>query len=107
MMDQKGIENFKKLVADFRALTTKVQKDNPNKKKSLKQTNLVLEAWKKEYQKLDLEHANLKKKRKKNTKSSKRNCLNTGTITEAVKQQTRLLRIERLNLAISSLTEKN
>ena len=104
MMDQKGVENFKKLIADFRALTTKVQKDIPNKTKSLKQTNLVLEACKKEYQKLDLEHANLKKK---NTKYSKRNCLNAGTITEAVKQQTRLLRIERLNLAISSLTKKN
>ena len=61
-MDQKGIENFKKLVADFRALTTKVQKDNQNKTKSLKETNLVLEACKKEYQKLYLEHKNLKKK---------------------------------------------
>ena len=62
MMDQKGIENFKKLVADFRALTAKVQKDNRNKTKSLKQTNLVSEACKREYQKLDFEHANLKKK---------------------------------------------
>ena len=57
-MDQKGIENFKKLVADFRALTTKVQKDNQNKTKSLKETNLVLEDCEKEYQKLYLEHEN-------------------------------------------------
>ena len=64
MMYQKGIENFKKLVADFRALTTKVQKDNPNKTKSLKRTNLVSEACKREFQKLDFEHANLKKKYK-------------------------------------------
>ena len=35
-MEQKSIENFKKLVADFRALTTKVQKDNQNKTKKLK-----------------------------------------------------------------------
>ena len=98
-MDQKGIENFKKLVADFRALTTKVQKDNQNKTKSLKETNLVLEDCEKEYQKLFLEQKNLK--------SSKRNCLNIETITEAVKLQTRVLRIERLNLGISSLMKKN
>ena len=30
-MDQKSIENFKKIVADFRALTTKVHKDYQNK----------------------------------------------------------------------------
>ena len=61
-MDQKNIENFKKLVVDFRALTTKVQKNNLNKTKSLKETNLVLEACKKEYQKLYFEHEHLKKK---------------------------------------------
>ena len=60
-MDQKNIENFKKLVVDFRALTTKVQKSNLNKTKSLKETNLVLEACKKEHEKLYLEHENLKK----------------------------------------------
>ena len=37
MMEQKSIKNFKKLVADFRALTTK---DNQNKTKNLKETNL-------------------------------------------------------------------
>ena len=57
-MDQKSIEHFKKLVTDFRALTTKVQKDNQNKTKSLKETNLVLEDCEKEYQKLYLEHEN-------------------------------------------------
>ena len=79
MMEQKSIENFKKLVANFRALTTKVQKDNQNKTKNLKETNIVLEACKKECQKLYLEHVNLKKK---NTKGSKRNCLNIETITK-------------------------
>ena len=98
-MDQKSIEHFKKLVTDFRALTTKVQKDNQNKTKSLKETNLVLEDCEKEYQKLFLEQKNLK--------SSKRNCLNIETITEAVKLQTQLLRIEILNLGISSLMKKN
>ena len=34
MIDQKSIENFKKLVVDSRALTTKLQKDNENKRKS-------------------------------------------------------------------------
>ena len=62
MMEQKNIKNFKKLVADFRALTTKVQKDNQKKTKNLKETNLVLAACKKEYQKLYLEHENSKKK---------------------------------------------
>ena len=64
MMDKKSIEDFKKLVSDFRALTLKVQKDNKNKTKSLKKTNLVLEACKKEYQKVYLEHEDLKKKYK-------------------------------------------
>ena len=61
-MEQKSIKNFKKLAADFRASTTKVQKDNQNKTKNLKEINPVLEACKKEYQKLYLEHENLKKK---------------------------------------------
>ena len=39
-MDQESIKIFKKLVADFSTLTTKVQKDNQNKTKSLKETNL-------------------------------------------------------------------
>ena len=58
MMEKNSIENFKKLVVDFRLLTAKVQKDNQNKTKILKETNLVLEACKKEYQKLYLEHEN-------------------------------------------------
>ena len=69
-MDQKRIQNFKRLVADFRALTTKLQKDYLNKTKSLKETNFVrsvrsvkvLEACKTEYQKLYLEYENLRKK---------------------------------------------
>ena len=98
-MQQRSIENFKKSVADCKALTTKVQKDNQNKTKNLKKTNLVLEAFKKEYQNLYLEQENL---RKKIRKSIKRNCLNIETITR-FKQQTKvqLLSIERLKLAIS------
>ena len=92
------------LIADFRVLTTNVQKDNQNKTKSLKETYLVLQVCKKEYQMLYLEHENLKNK---NTKSSKRKCLNIKTIAEVVKQQTRLLRIERLNLATLRLVNKN
>ena len=57
-MEQKSIKNFKKLVANFRALTTKFQKDNQNKTKNLKETNLVLKACKKECQKLYLENKN-------------------------------------------------
>ena len=55
-MEERSIEQFKKLVADFRLLTTKVQKDNQIKSKNLKETNQVLEACKKVYQKLYLEH---------------------------------------------------
>ena len=36
MMEQKSIKTFKKLVANFRALTKKFQKDNQNKTKNLK-----------------------------------------------------------------------
>ena len=43
MMDQKSIENFKKLVAYFGVLTTKVQNDNQNKTKSLKETERKFE----------------------------------------------------------------
>ena len=69
-------------------------------KKNLKETNLVLEACKKEYQNRILRLENLKK--------SRRNCLNIGAITR-VEQQTKLQlhKIKRLNLAISSLTKKN
>ena len=75
-------------------------------KKNLKETNLVLEACKKEYQKLYLAPRKFEKKKK--TKSSRTNCLNIGAITR-VEQQTKLQlhKIKRLNLAISSLTKKN
>ena len=59
-MDPKTIENVEKLDADFRFLTTKIQKDNLNNTKNLKETNLVLEACKNEYQKLYVEHESLK-----------------------------------------------
>ena len=59
-MDPKTIENVEKLDADFRVLTTKIQKDNLNNTKNLKETNLVLDACKNEYQKLYVEHESLK-----------------------------------------------
>ena len=105
-MDQKKTKNFKKLVSDFRALTTKVQKENQNKTKSIKETNLVLEACIKEYQKLYLEHENLKTKTKKN-EEQKKELLKYRKYYRAVKQQARFLRMERLNLAISCLMKKN
>ena len=51
-MEEKGVKQIKKLIADFRLLVTKVLKDNEVKSKNLKETNQVLEACKKEYQKL-------------------------------------------------------
>ena len=60
-MEEKGVEQIKKLTADFRLLATKVKKDNQIKSKNLKETNQVLEACKKEYQKLYHENETLKK----------------------------------------------
>ena len=60
-MDDKSVEQIKKLISDFRLLATKVQKDNQTKTKNLKQTNQVLEASRKEYQKLHHETETLKK----------------------------------------------
>ena len=63
MVEQKSIKSFEMLVADFRSLTTKVQKDNQNVTKNLKETNLVLEGCQKEDQKLYFEHENQKTKK--------------------------------------------
>ena len=60
-MDEKGVEQIKKLITDFRLLATKVQKDNKEMSKNLKDTNQVLDACKKEYQKLYHENEALKK----------------------------------------------
>ena len=62
-MEEKGVEQIKKLTADFRLLATKVKKDNQIKSKNLtkRETNQVLEACKKEYQKLYHENETLKK----------------------------------------------
>lgn len=46
-MKVESVKHFKKLVADFRMLTTKVQKDYQIKSKNLKETNQVLETCKK------------------------------------------------------------
>ena len=46
-MKVESVKHFKKLVADFRLLTTKIQKDYQIKFKNLKETNQVLEACKK------------------------------------------------------------
>ena len=58
-MEEKGVEQIKKLIADFRLLATNVQKDNQIKSKNLKETNQVLEARKKEYEKLYHENETL------------------------------------------------
>ena len=57
-MEEKGI---KELIADFRLLATKIQKDNQIKSKNLKETNQVLDACGREYQKLYHENVNPKK----------------------------------------------
>ena len=61
-MDEKGVEQIEKLIKDFRLLATKVQKDNKEKSKTLKDTNQVFNACKEEYQKLYRENEALKKK---------------------------------------------
>lgn len=43
-MDEKAVEQMKKLLMDFRLLATKIQKDNQSKSKNIKDTNQVLEA---------------------------------------------------------------
>ena len=61
-MDEKGVKQIKKLITDFRLLATKIQKDNKEMSKNLKDTNQVLDACKKEYQKLYHENEALKKR---------------------------------------------
>ena len=60
-MNDKSFEQIKNLIAVFRLLATKVQKDNQTKTKNLKEANQVLEACRKEYQKLHHENETLKK----------------------------------------------
>ena len=72
-MKVESVKHFKKLVADFRLLTTKIQKDYQIKSKNLKETNQVLEACKKKYRKLYLEHEALRKKFRKNCSNAKSN----------------------------------
>ena len=61
-MDDKSVEQIKKLISHFRLLMTKVRKDNQMKTKNLKETNQVLEVCRKDYQKLHHENETLKKK---------------------------------------------
>ena len=42
-MEEKGVKQIKKLIPEFRLLTTKAQKNNQVKSKSLKETDQVLE----------------------------------------------------------------
>ena len=60
-MEEDGVEKIKKLIADFRLLVAKVQKENQIKSKNLKETNQALQAWKKEYKRLYDENKTLKK----------------------------------------------
>ena len=61
MMNDKSFEQIKNPIAVFRLLATKVQKDNQTRTKNLKEANQVLEACRKEYQKLHHENETLKK----------------------------------------------
>ena len=61
-MDEKGVEQIKNWITDFRLLATKVKKDNKEKSKNLKYANQILDACKKEYQKLYHENEALKKR---------------------------------------------
>ena len=61
-MDERCVEQIEKLIKDFRLLATKVQKDNKEKSKTLKDTNQVFDVCKEEYQKLYRENETLKKK---------------------------------------------
>ena len=74
-MEEKGIEQIRKLIADFRLLVTKVQKDNQIKSKNLKETNQVLGTRRKEYQKLCHENETLKK----SLTNNRRNCSSVKT----------------------------
>ena len=47
MIEPKDIENFIKIAGDLKTLTTKVQKDNQDKSKNLKDACLLLETYKK------------------------------------------------------------
>ena len=58
MIEQDNTENLKKLIAEFKTLTAKVKKDNQTKLEIIKDTNLALEACKKEYKRLHAEHEN-------------------------------------------------
>ena len=60
-MEEKDIEQIKKFIEHFRLLATKVQKDSQIKFRNLKETNQVLEVYKKEYQKLHHENETSKK----------------------------------------------
>ena len=79
-MEEKSVEQIKKLIADFRLLATYIQKDNQIKSKNLKETNQVSEACKKEYQKLFHENETLKK----SLLSSRRNYSN---VKKSLKKQ--------------------
>ena len=51
-MNDKSVEQIKKLIPDFRLLATEVQKDNQRNTKNLKETIQVLEACRKRISKI-------------------------------------------------------
>ena len=57
-----GTEEIKGIISDFKKLATKIQQDNGQVKKMLKEKEAVLQVCKKEYQKLYYEHEPLKKR---------------------------------------------
>ena len=90
-MEEKSIKQVKKSVDGFRVLTIKVQKDNQIKSKNLKETNQMLKACKKEYQKLYLEHETLKSKFTKQLKLLKcQNHIKNRIMTDTKKQDKKI-----------------
>ena len=57
-----GNEEIGGIIVDFKKLATKIQQDNGQIKKKMKDIELALDACKKEYQKLYYEHETQKKK---------------------------------------------
>ena len=64
-----GNEEIRGIIVDFKKLATKIQQDNGQVKKTLKDREVALDACKKEYQKLYHEHETLKKSISSSNKS--------------------------------------
>ena len=56
------VNDLKDIIKNFKNLASKIQTDNSNIKQHLKDKNLILEACRKEYQKIYFKHENFLKK---------------------------------------------